>query len=223
MTQGSIGISQTTFLLGIVAAVLAASIIAPVLGNQLGLVQGPPGEQGERGPQGLQGEQGERGLQGLQGPPGIPGLSVGPQYASVNVTDLAESNATTTDIWMDLPDTFVRLIVAQPSHLIIIFSAEVWTQYNPCSIVVRAVVRDVGVELDDTVRRHEWAYPHAVRATTSSSRIAVSFHFIMSNVSPGGRYIKMQWKVQQSDTVYDRKPEGNIDARTLTVIALPEE
>lgn len=85
MSQESIGISQTTFLLGIIAAVLVSSIVAPVMGNQLGILQGPPGEQGEPGspgPQGLQGEQGpigpegpqgERGLRGLQGEPGVQG------------------------------------------------------------------------------------------------------------------------------------------------------
>jgi hypothetical protein len=73
MSQESIGISQTTFLLGIIAAVLVSSIIAPVMGNQLGILQGPPGEQGDPGPLGLQGEQGPPGPQGEQGPQGLQG------------------------------------------------------------------------------------------------------------------------------------------------------
>lgn len=77
MSQGSIGISQTTFLLGIVVAVLASSIVAPVVGSQLGILQGSPGEQGEPGlpgSQGVQGEQGPIGPEGLQGEPGPQGL-----------------------------------------------------------------------------------------------------------------------------------------------------
>jgi hypothetical protein len=232
MTQGSIGISQTTFLLGIVAAVLASSIIAPVVGNQLGLVSGPQGEQGEQGLQGLQGEpgspgpQGEtgpQGYQGLQGDPGPPGVSIGPQYASVNIDDSAMSNA--SNDWIDIPDTFVRLVVAQTSHLVIIFSSEFRVLYNPAEISLLAAVRDVERELSDPVSYSERAIPQAVTTTPSSDTMSVTYHFFMSNVSAGAYYIKMQWTVTTIPygVTYDRLPEGGIGTRTLTVIALPEE
>jgi hypothetical protein len=228
MTQGSIGISQTTFLLGIVAAVLASSIIAPVVGNQLGLVSGPQGDQGEQGLQGLQGEpgspgsQGERGpqgLQGLQGDPGPPGPSIGAQYASVYTDEGAFSNGTAGE-WVDLPDTFVRLVVAQTSHLVIFFSAGVRTH---TTISLRAVVQDLGRELNDTVYRREWAHPDGT-LITSTYWDPQTFHFVMSNVSAGGHYVKIQWKVEYYDAdLWEVRNAARVSSRTLTVIALPEE
>jgi hypothetical protein len=126
---------------------------------------------------------------------------------------------------MDLPDTFVRLVVAQPSHLVILFSGTAVTNYHPCWIVIRAVVLDVGSDLNDKVYRHHWAWPAGAYMTGSSSLETVTFHFTMSNVSAGSHYIKMQWKVNMYDTSYggDRPPEGEFQTRALTVIALPEE
>jgi hypothetical protein len=139
MTRGSIGISQTTFLLGIVATVLASSIIGPVVGNQLGLVQGPPGEQGERGlqgEQGLQGLQGERGPPGPQGEPGPRGLQgdPGPPYPTIAYQSVwstySDNTTSTTDGSFyapdPIPDTSVRIYLNQTSHLVIMFSARMW-------------------------------------------------------------------------------------------------
>jgi hypothetical protein len=78
MSQGSTGISQSTFLLGIIIAILASSIIAPVVGNQLGIVQGPQGEPGPMGPPGEPGPQGAPGPEGEPGPMGI----LNPNYDS---------------------------------------------------------------------------------------------------------------------------------------------
>jgi hypothetical protein len=67
------GISRTTFIVGLIIAILASSVISTVVSMQWALVQGPKGDkgdQGDAGPQGEQGPQGPQGPQGEQGPPG---------------------------------------------------------------------------------------------------------------------------------------------------------
>jgi len=81
MSQGSTGISLSTFILGIIVAILASSIISPVIGTQLGIVQGPQGEPGPQGPQGEPGPQGPQGERGIQGGPGPTGI-LEPDYDS---------------------------------------------------------------------------------------------------------------------------------------------
>ena len=70
------GISTAIFIVGLVAAILASSLISTVATTQLGLVQGPQGDTGSQGPQGIQGPQGEPGL-GVE-----PGFLVAPAYDS---------------------------------------------------------------------------------------------------------------------------------------------
>ncbi len=64
-------VTRRTFLVGLVIAILAASVISTVASMQL--ARGPQGEQGPEGPQGLKGSQGETGPQGLEGLPGTNG------------------------------------------------------------------------------------------------------------------------------------------------------
>jgi len=79
VSEGSslIGISKTTFVVGIIVAILASSLISTIVSMQFGLVQGPKGEKGDtgdtgsQGPQGIQGEQGPIGPQGPAGPTAI--------------------------------------------------------------------------------------------------------------------------------------------------------
>jgi len=77
-------VSKTTFAVGIIVAILAASFISTIIATQFGLRgspgpkgdkgdTGPQGPQGETGPQGTTGPQGVQGPQGLQGPTGPPG------------------------------------------------------------------------------------------------------------------------------------------------------
>ena len=71
----SLGISRTTFMAGLIIAVLASSALST--GVVMTVIsqgpQGPQGLQGETGPQGSQGEQGPQGIQGVQGPKGDKG------------------------------------------------------------------------------------------------------------------------------------------------------
>lgn len=69
------GISSTTFIAGLVAAILVSSSLSTVIATQW--ARGPQGETGPQGPAGHQGEigsQGVQGLQGVQGPQGIQGV-----------------------------------------------------------------------------------------------------------------------------------------------------
>ncbi len=86
----SLGISNRTFLAGLIIAILASSALSTTVATQLATgPQGPKGDKGDPGPQGLtgsqgplgpQGEQGEQGEQGPQGPQGEPGLGVEPGF-----------------------------------------------------------------------------------------------------------------------------------------------
>jgi len=67
----SIGISKTTFVIGLVIAILASSLVSTVVTMQFGIIQGPKGEKGDKGDTGQQGPQGpigDKGDQGEQGP-----------------------------------------------------------------------------------------------------------------------------------------------------------
>lgn len=66
------GISTTTFIAGLIIAILASSLISTFIAVQWAAVQGPKGEKGDTGSQGLQGEQGIQGLKGDKGDPGDP-------------------------------------------------------------------------------------------------------------------------------------------------------
>ena len=75
----SLGISNRTFIAGLIIAILASSTLSTVIATQWVIgPQGPKGDKGDTGPQGLQGPQGEQGLQGLQGEQGPQG-ETGPQ------------------------------------------------------------------------------------------------------------------------------------------------
>jgi hypothetical protein len=67
------GISKTTFIAGLIVAILASSALSTVIATQWAIgPEGPKGEKGDTGPQGTQGEQ------GIQGPMGI----LNPDYDS---------------------------------------------------------------------------------------------------------------------------------------------
>jgi len=70
----SLGISNRTFIAGLIVAILASSALSTVVATQrVTGPQGPKGDKGDTGPQGLQGEQGPQGIQGVQGAKGDTG------------------------------------------------------------------------------------------------------------------------------------------------------
>lgn len=88
MSEGSspIGISKTMFVVGLIAAILASSLISTIVTTQFGLIQGPKGDTGS------QGAQGEQGIQGIRGPIG-PAGEVEPDVKAL-------LTSTYTDIWL---------------------------------------------------------------------------------------------------------------------------
>ncbi|MCK4826937.1 collagen-like protein, partial [bacterium] len=58
------GISRTTFIVGLVIAILVSTSISALVVTQTDLANGPQGDTGSQGPQG------ETGPQGAEGPPG---------------------------------------------------------------------------------------------------------------------------------------------------------
>lgn len=83
--KDSLGISRTVFVIGLIAAILASSLISAVIVTQISPSKGPKGDKGEKGdtgdtgatgatgPAGLQGETGATGTTGTTGPTGPKG------------------------------------------------------------------------------------------------------------------------------------------------------
>lgn len=72
------GISKTTFIVGLIVAIVVSSLISTVVSMQWALIQGPKGDKGDTGPQGEQGPQGIQGEKGDKGDTGATGAT-GPQ------------------------------------------------------------------------------------------------------------------------------------------------
>jgi hypothetical protein len=126
-----------------------------------------------------------------------------------------------------MPEMSVRIVVAQTSQLLILFSGELKQigDYNGY-VWLRAAVLDPDYE---PRRGHEVPYgtvahPGAVRATSSYD--AMSFTFYMPNVTAGAHKVILQWTTATDDPFSVPPPAGGligrVDKRTLTVIALPE-
>jgi hypothetical protein len=80
MSEAEIVVTRRTFLVGLVIAILAASLISTVISTQLVAVgpQGPKGDKGDigdTGPQGLPGTDGVDGKDGVNGTDGLEGKS----------------------------------------------------------------------------------------------------------------------------------------------------
>ena len=79
MTEGkNLGISKMIFIVGLIIAIVASSLISVLATTQLALIKGPKGDKGDTGATGSQGSAGAtgpQGLQGIQGEKGEPGLN----------------------------------------------------------------------------------------------------------------------------------------------------
>jgi hypothetical protein len=88
MTEAkSMGISKTMFVVGLIAAILASSLVSAAIMTQLSTTLGLKGDKGDTGatgatgPTGATGATGPQGLQGIQGVQGARGFST-PDYDS---------------------------------------------------------------------------------------------------------------------------------------------
>jgi len=208
------GTSRTTFIVGLIIAILISSVASTVVYTQIvgkgtkgdkgdtgpqgptGL-QGPKGDKGDTGPQGEQGLQGPQGLQGEQGPQ----CSI-PSNASYYDPMLIVIKPGPTD-WTDLGEMSVDITTTGNSRLLIMFSAEAKVETPGKRIYVRAMV-------NETV-----AIPKQVTLTTSDDYGAYSYVFYPPTVSAGTYTVTIQWNVWEPN-VY-----AYIASRTLTVVALP--
>ena len=81
----SVGISKTVFIVGLIAAILASSLISAVIVTQLPTIMGPKGDKGDKGDTGDTGATGATGATGSQGPQGLQGI-MGPPGNYENIT-----------------------------------------------------------------------------------------------------------------------------------------
>jgi hypothetical protein len=207
MIEGKIGISKTTFMVGIIIAILVSNLISVFAVAQFALIKGPKGDKGDIGPMGPQGPPGP---QGEPGPSRIP-------FASANAY---WCDGTSSTQWVDIDAMSVNITVDRPSRLLIIYNSELEgsrTYSDGISITwvwIRALVNGVP------------AYPY--KGTTGgmksleirSEEITHEFTHtcvFWDYVSAGTYNVKIQWCVGASDATVT-----SCD-RSLVVIALPVE
>jgi len=91
------GISKTTFITGLIIAILASGALSTVIATQWAIgPEGPKGDRGDTGPQGTRGEQ------GIQGPAGILNPDYDSGWAATNGRIVVEFNHSlgTSDIFV---------------------------------------------------------------------------------------------------------------------------
>ena len=222
MSQRS-GISRTTFIVGLIIAIITASSIVTLATTQFIHdsqdsvdALGPQGEPGSPGPQGEQGWPGETGPMGPAGV--IASGSVGSDevadgaitsdklagqaipFAYAYSLGQASTQATT---FVPMRDMSLEITVTRPSYLLILFSAHAYHPSPSRKIAVGATFRAA------------WAKPDAVwlESSEDESWDTYSFTWFWPLAIEGTHTITIQWRVT-GDT-------GYVGARSLTVIALP--
>jgi len=73
--KDSLGISRTVFIIGLIAAILASSLISAIMVTQFSPSKGPKGDKGEKGDTGDTGATGATGATGPQGAQGLQGTT----------------------------------------------------------------------------------------------------------------------------------------------------
>jgi len=203
------GISSTTFIAGLVAAILVSSSLSTVIATQwargphgaVGL-QGLKGDVGDTGPQGLQGiqgeqgPQGEQGLQGIQGPKGDKGDEGPPGPPALFAIASGDSLYGTSETdFVDMDDMSVTLSLDRMSHILILVSVQsVDSTFKIMRALIGGEVAKGGV-------------------VGCKGFECFTYNFYQTSLSSGIYTIKIQWRVPSG--------YGGIGVRTLTVIAFP--
>ena len=193
--EKSVGISKNMFIIGLLIAIVASTLVSTIVVTQLLTVQGPKGDKGDTGSQGLQGEQGPL------GPTGV--------FASKAAND--SISTTETMQFVDVEEMSVTLVLTETSNVLIFFSCEAWPDYDE-TIMIRALVGDTTaspgqVILVPTV----WDFSETDVYTLFWGSYTYNFH--QTPVNPGTYTIKIQWSISGG--------VGDMGLRTLTAIALP--
>ena len=180
--------SKTTFLVGIVVAILASSLISTVISTQY--VRGPKGDKGDSGPVGPQ---------GLSGISRIPFASYAPLsgFSSTNSTESVDMLAyDSTSFTMS-----VQISVENKSNLAIVFNAYLRLEWSQTGIGWTYATITALVDGNQTS-------PYETRAIETSSSVfgaySSSAHgysgFFWKEVVAGTHNVKIQWKVSDSNT-----------------------
>jgi len=197
-TESLTGVSQRTFIVGLIVAILASSALSTGVAMMV-IKEGPQGPQGEQGQQGIRGLQGLQGQQGLQGPPGLPGV-----FAVSWGTDQISTSETVN--YVDMADMSVTLTINETSTVLILVSVEATPSFDE-RIYIHAMINGEAAKPGETARFTP------VKSSAYSAMASYTFNFCEPSVSPGTYTIKIQWLVTGGT--------GYIVYRTLTVIALP--
>ena len=107
------GISKTMFVVGLIPAILASSLVSAVIVTQLPTAKGPKGDKGDTG------------ATGLQGPPGESEIS-NVSFARVEV----DADSTGSTVYVDINGASLSIVTEKNSSLLIVFSAALDGQAN---------------------------------------------------------------------------------------------
>ena len=200
MTEATnLGISRTTFAVGLIVAILASSLISIGAVTQTGLIKGPKGDKGDTG---------ATGLQGPQGPSGISKIPF-------DMIEGYESDYTNSTEYTDIKGMSLSITTEKSSNLLIIFTANLVLQGPDgwsASGWLRAVV--------DNVRASPWEVPGINIDFEDAGQKRDRNTFVFSEaVVPGTHIVKIQWKVMTPDF---RLVLSFIDPESsLQILALP--
>jgi hypothetical protein len=110
MSEMKTGISKTMFVVGLIVAIVASSLIASVVSMQF--TKGLKGDKGDIGATGTTGATGPQGIQGITGATGATGPT-GPQGPK---GDKGDSGTVTASVSAALLDAYTDNIISTDSH-----------------------------------------------------------------------------------------------------------
>jgi len=173
MMKNPKGISNAMFASGLIAAILASSLISVGVVTQLGLVKGPKGDKGDTG------------ATGMQGPQGASGISKIP----FDMIEGYEFDYTNSTEYTDIKGISLNITTEKSSNLLIIFSVNLllngpkdWGGDGWLRVLVNNIP----------------ANPEGAQAISQEGEVAIAKKdtFTFSKfVVPGTYTIKIQWMV----------------------------
>jgi hypothetical protein len=193
--EKSIGISKNMFIVGLLVAIVASTLISTIVVTQLGAIQGPKGDTG------LQGEQGPQGNVGPAGPAGVFGSKA--SNLSISTTETMQ--------FVDVDEMSVTLTLTETSHILIFFSCEAWPDYDE-TILIHALVGET-VASPGQVYLVPIVWDYSETDVYSLWWGSYTYNFYQTPVDPGTYTIKIQWMISGG--------VGDMSFRTLTAMALP--
>ena len=190
------GISKTMFVVGLIAAILASSLVSVVIVTQLPTAKGPKGDKGDTGATGLQGPAGESEISNVS-------------FARVEV----DADSTGSTVYMDINGASLSIVTEKNSSLLIVFSAALDGQANKNYsgyVYLRALVDSIPTSPSGI----EALYINMGETTHDPMRAFV----FDTTVIPGTHNVTIQWMV--ATTAFTAAMSVG-STGTLQVLALP--